>query len=186
MGACATIQWLGIILDSVNFTLEIQKNRIEALLSTIDEIEYSVRVSRRVHVKKVARMVGQITSMSVVLGNMTQIMTRYLSMVILSAFTWNSYMKLSVGSLEQIRFWKNNIVEINIRYLQSYSVCSKIVYSDASHSCYGGYEVHTVNGVAHGHWSLADSSKSSTWRKLKAVNNVLRSLLGILANTEVK
>ena len=75
---------------------------------------------------------------------------------------------------------------INIRYLQSYSACSKIVYSDASHSSYGGYEVHTVNGVAHGQWSLAESSKSSTWRELKAVSNVLRSLLGILANSKVK
>ncbi|MCG7876850.1 MAG: DNA N-6-adenine-methyltransferase [Candidatus Thiodiazotropha endolucinida] len=180
------LQWLGAILDSVQFTIEIPKCRIEALLSTIDDIEYAVRVSRRVHVKKVARMVGQITSMSVVLGNMSQIMTRYLSMNILSAFTWNSYIKLSVDSLEQIRFWKNNIFEINIRHLQSQSFCSKIVYSDASHSGYGGYEVQTVNGVSHGQWSLAESSQSSTWRELKAVNNVLRSFLGILANSKVK
>ena len=95
-------------------------------------------------------MVGQIISMSVVLGNMSQIMTRYLSMDILKAYTWNSYIKLSTESFEQITFWRNSVKNIKVRQLKSYKVCSKVVYSDASQSGYAGYEVQSISGIAHG------------------------------------
>ena len=48
---------------------------MNSLLCTVQEVENSVHESRRFHVKKVARMVGQIISMAVFLGNMSQIMT---------------------------------------------------------------------------------------------------------------
>ena len=57
--------------------------------------------------------------------------------------------------------------------MKSYNVCSKIVYSDACHSGYAGYEVQSTNGIAHGQWSPLESAQSSTWRELKAVYNVL-------------
>ena len=177
---------MGAVLDSEDFTISIPEARINAVLSTIEEVESAVRISRRVHVRKIARMVGQIISMSVVLGNMSQIMTRYLSMDILKAYTWNSYIKLSPGSLGQVSFWKNSIQNVNVRRLKSYSVCSKIVYSDASQSGYAGYEVQSVNGVAHGQWSPFESVKSSTRRELKAVLNVILSLRDILANSRIK
>lgn len=180
------LQWLGAVLDSEDFTISIPEIRIGALLSTIEVIENVVRTKRRVHVRKVARMVGQIISMSVVLGNMSQIMTRYLSMDILKAYTWNSYIRLSSESIEQITFWKNSIQNINVRKLKSYSICSKIVYSDASQSGYAGYEVQSINGIAHGQWSLLESVQSSTWRELKAVYNVILSLRGFLAHSRIK
>ena len=97
---------------------------MNSLLCTVQKIENSVHVSRRVHVKKVARMVGQIVSMTVGLGNMAQIMATYLSMDVLSAYTWNCYIQLSAESLEQVVFWKNNIKKINVRKLKSYNVSS--------------------------------------------------------------
>ena len=180
------LQWLGAVLDSEEFTISIPETRITALICTIQDIENSMRISRRVHVKKVARMVGQIISMSVVLGNMSQIMTRYLSMDILKAYTWNSYIKLSTKSFEQITFWRNSVKNINVRQLKSYKVCSKVVYSDASHSGYAGYEVQSISGIAHGQWSMLESAQSSTWRELKAVYNVLLSLRDILAHSRIK
>ena len=135
---------------------------MNSLLFTVQEMENSVHVSRRVHVKKVARMVGQIISMAVVLGNMSQIMTRYLSMDILRAYTWKCYIKLSAERLEQVAFWKSNIKKINVRKLKSYNVCSKIVYSDASHSGYASYEYQSTNGIAHGQWSPLESAQRST------------------------
>ena len=88
---------------------------MSALLCTVQEIENSVaHVSGRVHVKTVARMVWQIISMAVVLGNTSQIMTRYLSMDILRAYTWDCYIKLSAESLEQDSLFekKNNIKKL--------------------------------------------------------------------------
>ena len=117
---------------------------------------------------------------------MAQIMTRYLSMDILRAYTWNCYIKLSAESLEQVVFWKNNIKKINVRKLKSYNVCSKIVYSDASHSGYAGYEVQSTNGITHGQWSPVESAQSSTWRELKAVHNILLSLGKYLEHSRIK
>ena len=70
--------------------------------------------------------------------------------------------------------------------MKLYTICSKIVYSDASQSGYAGYEVQSINGVAHGQWSAFESGKSSTWRELKAVLNVILSLRGILAHSRIK
>ena len=124
--------------------------------------------------------------MSIVLGNMSQIMTRYLSMDILMAYTCNSYIRLSTESLEQMKFWKKSIQNVNVRQLKLYTICSQIVYSDASQSGYAGDEVQSINGVAHGQWSSFESTKSSTWRLLKAVLNVILSLRGILAHIRIK
>ena len=70
--------------------------------------------------------------------------------------------------------------------MKSYKVCSKVVYSDASHSGYAGYEVQSISGIAHGQWSMLESAQSSTWRELKAVYNVLLSLRDILAHSRIK
>jgi len=64
---------------------------------------------------------------------------------------------------------------------------SKRVYSDASKAGFGGYEVSTVNGIAHGQWTSEESVQSSTWRELVAVYRVFkRSLCHILSMHKVK
>ena len=64
--------------------------------------------------------------------------------------------------------------------------CTRIVYSDASRTGFGGYEANTINGVSHGTWSEDETGKSSTWRELTAVHRVLKSLGHFLANQRVK
>jgi hypothetical protein len=77
-------------------------------------------------------------------------------------------------------------MSLNVRYLNVSGACSRIVYSDASATGYGGYEVGTINGVSHGSWSTEEAVKSSTWRELCAVLRVLRSLVDVLSNQRVK
>ena len=48
---------------------------------------------RHVHVKVVASVVGQLISMSIVIGTVCQIMTCFLRIDILKARTWNLYIK---------------------------------------------------------------------------------------------
>jgi hypothetical protein len=55
----------------------------------------SLKVHRCVGVRKLARLVGQIISMSIVIGHVTQIMTHCLSIDIVKAFSWDSYITLS-------------------------------------------------------------------------------------------
>ena len=60
------------------------------------------------------------------------------------------------------------------------------MYSDASDSGYGGYSVEVGPQVAQGLWSAHKAKLSSTWRELKAVYAVLRSLAPSLKGRTVK
>lgn len=176
------LEWLGAILNTIDYTVSIPQRRIDKALSTLLEIKRFGRMP----VRQVASFVGQIISMSIVIGPVSQIMTRYLSMDIAKAYSWNSFILLSDDSLEQLKFWEHTLGSINMRYLTLSGACSRIVYSDASGSAYAGYEVGTVNGVSHGTWSAEEAAKSSTWRELCAVFRVLKSLVHVLSNQRVK
>ncbi|KAL5005988.1 hypothetical protein ScPMuIL_017146 [Solemya velum] len=100
------LQWLGALLNSVHFTISIPQVRIDKALACLDVISTN---RKSVPVRKVASFVGQMISMSIVVGSVSQIMTRYLSIDIAMAPTWNSYIKLSCDSREQLLFWKDNL-----------------------------------------------------------------------------
>jgi hypothetical protein len=124
--------------------------------------------------------------MSIVIGQIGQIMTRSLSIDILNARSWDCFIHLSDDSLDQLHFWKENLEHLNRKHLFDTVRCSKVVYSDASNSGFAGYEVSTFNGVAHGLWSIDESSKSSTWKELTAVFRVICSLTHIFSNQSIK
>ena len=176
------LEWLGVILNSIDFTICIPQRRVVKTISTLREL----RRPGWVPVRKAASFVGQIISMGIVIGPVSQIMTRYISMDILQARTWNSYIKLSADSNQQLLFWENTLNSLNVRQLNVIGSCSKIVYSDASATGYAGYEVSTINGVSHGTWAVEEAVRSSTWRELCAVYRVLRSLTHVLSSHRVK
>ena len=176
------LEWLGAVLNSVDFTICIPNRRVEKAQYTLRELRASVWVP----VRKVASFVGQIISMNIVIGPVSQIMTRYISMDILKASTWNSFIKLSTESCQQLLFWQSTLECLNVRNLNGAGSCSRVVYSDASGTGFAGYEIGTINRVSHGTWTAEEAVKSSTWRELCAVFRVLRSLVHILCSQRVK
>jgi hypothetical protein len=64
--------------------------------------------------------------------------------------------------------------------------CSRIVFSDASSTGFGGYVVNIGKTVAHGLWDNIESQKSSAWRELKAVDLVLKSISHELSSRRTK
>ena len=121
------LTWLGADLDSEQFSISIPSKRIEKLLDCIQRLQSNIINNRHVQVCSVA-IVGQIISMGIVVGSLSQIMTRSLSIDILNARTWNSYIKLSSESMEQLLFWQRNITKINSRRLKEIHVTSTLVY----------------------------------------------------------
>ena len=180
------LTWLGAVLNSENLTISIPQSRIEKAIKSVNDLLSLSRVNRYVHVRSVASAVGQIISMSIVIGSVSQIMTRCLSIDILKARTWNSYIKLSEESCFQLRFWAKSLCLINSRNIAEFNKCSKIMVSDASGTGYASYEVNTINGIVHGMWSLEETLRSSTWRELCAVQRSLKALEHILENQRVK
>jgi hypothetical protein len=113
-------------------------------------------------------------------------MTKYLSIDILDKQSWNSAICLSKESLDQIAFWKPNLRTANLKEFTSDLSCHAIVYSDASNTGYGGYMVENPSDIAHGMWSNNESMKSSIWKELTAVKNMLFSINKFLHNKRIK
>lgn len=180
------LHFLGAILNSKDGIIMVSEERINKAKLTASQLLHDLKVHRRAPVRKVASLVGQVISMTIVIGHVTQIMTRYLSIDILHSLSWDSYICLSQESIKQIKFWIEQLDNVNSRNIFQSQICSRVVYSDASSLGFAGYEVNTLNGVSHGQWSPEESKKSSTWRELFAVYSVLRSLTHVLMNQRVK
>ncbi|CAG2243287.1 unnamed protein product [Mytilus edulis] len=106
---------LGYSIDTYQSIVKIPDDRIQKVLKTIEDIEYYTLKYRKVHARLVASLVGQIVSMSYVIGNVAYIMSKHLSIDILEKTSWNSCIVLSKASLIQINFWKENLGRVNVK-----------------------------------------------------------------------
>ena len=115
-------------------------------------------------------------SMSPVLDNLTHLKTRFLYKVIESMPSQDSRFTIGLNNdcLQEIFFWKNNIVRLNSTAILPYKAPLLITYWDASSVACGTYVVGT-NEVSHRMWSVREVAKSFTWRELKAIHFALIS-----------
>ena len=180
------LTWFGAVLNSIECSISIPHVRIEKLINSVNDLQLLLQKKRNVHVRSVASVVGQLISVSMMIGSVSQIMTRYLSIDILKARTWNSFIKLSEESADQLMLWKKTLHSINSRRFTEVHKTSKIMVSDASITGFGSYEENTVNRVVHGVWTQEESTRSSTWRVLCAVQRSLKDMKDILENQRVK
>ncbi|XP_063405714.1 uncharacterized protein LOC134689678 [Mytilus trossulus] len=181
-----TLIYLGYFIDTDKAILSIPVERLSKLFDTIIQVEQSLGNLGRVYVRTIASVIGQIISMSYVIGNVAYILTKYLSIDVMSACSWKSYIELSAQSKEQLIFWKKNIKCVNFKHFVSDFSCHTIVYSDASGTGYGGYTVENPKNIAHGMWHETDVHRSSTWRELTAVECVLHSLIDFMSDKRIK
>ncbi|CAC5395298.1 unnamed protein product [Mytilus coruscus] len=80
--------------------------RLSKLFDTIIQVELALENVGKVYVRTVASVIGQIISMSYVIGNVAYIMTKYISIDVMSACSWKSDIELSVQSKKQLIFWR--------------------------------------------------------------------------------
>jgi hypothetical protein len=134
--------------------------------------------TKPVQVKLVAQIAGQVVSMSRGVGPLVFIHSRHLYHAIESRISWMAHIPLSSDAVKELQFWLQNVERLNGVELFSQLVqFDNLVFSDASNTAYGGYTVN--NGqylLCQGNWSPVECGKSSTWRELKAVDNILLSL----------
>ena len=132
-----------------------------------------------------ASIVGQIMSMSLALGPIARLRTRALYGAIDSRHSWSDQLKLSDDARDEL-FWQTSIAGLNAHPIWFSPGATRVAFSDASSTGYGGYVVELGSEVAHGQWSELQMVQSSTWRELKAVDLVLRSFASKLAGHAVK
>lgn len=85
-----------------------------------------------------------------------------------------------------MQFWKANIARFNGQHIWFSPGATRIAYSDVSDFAFGGYVVELGKEIAHGMWSESEARLSSTWRELKAIDQVLRSFAPKLQGHKVK
>ena len=94
---------------------------------------------------------------------------------------------LSVSTLNELCFWKENIPFLNSRRLLSTQFrYSRVCYSDASSTGCANYMLDLHNTISHKLWGVDEAQKSSSYRELKAVFLGLESFLPLLKGHAIK
>ena len=110
--------------------------------------------------------------------NVCQIMTRYCSMSVAAAPSWDSKFNLDNYSIRDIEFWESNLKQLNSRVLdQAKNRSHYVVCSDASASGCGAHMLLNGEQVCHKHWTKNESQLSSTWTELSPIEYALESFV---------
>ena len=109
-----------------------------------------------VHVKTIASIVGQIISMTSSCGNVSQVMTIYLHLIINSRHSWNSFVFVQDQGKQELHFWRDNLKTLNgVLFWPTPFVPSKVLFSDISISDCGAF-VQGSSLVSHRNWSTEE------------------------------
>ena len=175
-------EWLGMLINTVNMRFEIPPSKIIKSKTLVKHIIDSKCATYR----ELAKIAGFIISLSLAVGPATRLFTRQMYFSIVHRTSWDQKIFINSSLEKELQFWHKNL-----DYFQGYPIKEPVaacpaVYTDASDTGYGGYTVTLGTHVAHGICDLEDSLQSSTYRELKAILLVTRSLQHILANRKIK
>ena len=177
------VDWLGFIVDLKAGCFRVPADKIARLKSAIHSITTR---GNKVAARFLASVVGQIISMSLAVGPVSRLRTRAMYAVLNQRKFWSDWLTLSLDALNELQFWKQSIDIFNGRSIYFTAGATRVVFSDASSTGYGGYTVELGPEYSQGQWSADELVLSSTWRELKAVYNVLQSFAPKLSGHVVK
>lgn len=179
------LEWLGIIWNSVDFSLSIPDRRINDLLNSLQK---GLSEFDRLSARQLAQIVGRVISMSPVIGNISRLMSRYSYMNIENRKSWDSILCMKFPQLvhEELVFWLENIKKVNLKKLDFYSKSNVVVYSDASNVACAAYTVEIESKIFHQMWTESESTKSSTWKEMRAIEQALLSYQKVFEGKTLK
>ena len=166
--SCKILTWLGIDINLSSGTLKITKSRIDNILNTISLILRKIFVSART----LAKLAGQLISTKYVIGDIVQLKTRFLYKFIEQSSSWDKTFNIGNynDTVDEILFWKFNLVKYNDRVTNCFNITLFLLHSDASNT--GIACVFDLSGKKNiCYRNLPDLGKtfSSTWRELEAI-----------------
>ena len=125
--------------------------------------------------------------MHLAVGPMVRLMTRNMYVLIESRVTWYHPIALTEGAFNELRFWIENIQSRNGLTFKPRPTTSKVVFTDASDSGYGGFIAERLGKpICVGKFQEFEMGTSSTTRQLSAVKYVLGSFGSILENESIQ
>ena len=160
------------------------QERVFSLIRSIDEVLKNFPFSTA---RALAKITGKIISMSLIIGNSSRLMMRSLYLTIEGWLSWDNPLDLrnNVNIFEEIKFWRDNVKDLNVRKLLVRLPPRLLAYSDASNDACGAFIVSCDNIISHKMWSSEERSMSSTWREMKAIYYSLLSFLPLLKGQNI-
>ena len=164
-------KWLSFIIDSKKMQFIIPEEKIQKVLKLLAE---SLK-NNCVNAKEISRIAGHIISMSLAIGSIARLFTRGMYKFIESRDLWYSKVEPDGITTFELEFWLRNLRQNNGFQIKNNQRTTKIAYSDASGTGYGGYIVERLgNRIAQGKFTEFEKSTSSTYCELLAVKYVLQ------------
>ena len=129
---CKVLTWLGVGINLSSGTLKITKSRINNILNTISLILRKIFVSART----LAKLAGQLVSTKYVIGDTAQLKTRFFYKSIEQSSSWDKTFNIRNynDTVDEILFWKFNLVQYDNKVINLYNIPFFQVYSDASNT----------------------------------------------------
>jgi len=177
-----TGKWLGFLIDTEKESFSVPVEKV-LKLKTLICLTLSKNFATAREISKIA---GTIISMGIAIGPASRLFTRNFYKFVDDQELWDKKSILNEEVINELKFWKDNFDNFNGFRIKPNHLTTKVIYSDASNSGYGGYILQRLgNIVSKGNFTEKQREKSSTYRELLAVRNILESFKEILANEAV-
>ena len=178
-----TGKWLGILIDTREAIFSVPVEKVDKLKNNIKSILSQTFCSA----KQLSRVAGQLAAMHLAVGPIVRLMTRNMYVLIESRVTWYHPIALTEGAFNELRFWIGNIQSRNGVTFKPRPTTSKVVFTDASDSGYGGFIAERLGKtICVGKFQEFEIGTSSTTRELSAVKYVIGSFGFILKNESIQ
>ena len=172
--------FLGFILDTTHMLFSVPTPKLEQLIRSLETVTARPTATPN----EISRIAGRIISMGIAIGPLMQLFTRHMYAFIESRNSWFEHKTIDEDS--ELTFWKRNVLVRSGFGMKHHHLTTKVIYSDASESGYGGYLVQRLGRViAQGHFSHSKMGTSSTHRELFPVLYVLTSLKQFFRNESI-
>ena len=173
-------EWLGFIINTIQMTFQVPQRKLDKLRNQMN----GLILSTAIEVKDLARVAGQILSMTLGLGPIARLFTRQMYFRIAHNSHWHQCIDIDTALADELKFWLTHVSAFNgCNISRNLAAVTTVVYSDASLTGYGGYTANVGNCYrSSGMWSPSESQQSSTWREMKAIVYILTSFQQLLKN----
>ena len=176
-------KWLGTVIDTQSMTFQVPSEKLEKLKKYIKNILEKGCATA----KELSSIAGTLSSMHLAIGPLVRLFTRNIYHHIEKSPSWYNTVNLSRETTNDLTFWLNNIEDVNGFTFKHRPTTTRIMFTDASESGYGGFTVDRLGQmICAGKFTPHESHLSSTYRELLAVKLVLQSYGAILTNQAIQ
>ncbi|VDI74620.1 Hypothetical predicted protein [Mytilus galloprovincialis] len=177
------IDWLGFVWNFKDCTLEISLKKLFALKLVISSVVDGKTI---LTYRCIAKICGKIISMIPALGNVCQMMTKHMHMLVCCRSAWDDVIPINDNILKELKFWYFECESLSFqRIVPINRIPQRVIFTDASQYAGAGF-IMNDNKIVHFMFDGHERSKSSTWRELKTVEKNISSFKSDLTGKFVK